>query len=118
MFCNIIPRIHMQSKITLSCLLLTCVFPLTAADWRSFGRDPQRTSWSPQETDINPGNAGAMTLLWKAHVDNQPRELNGLTAPVAVEWVVTDQGMKEIVVVGGASDNLFALDAGTGKVLW
>ncbi len=37
---------------------------------------------------------------------------------MAVEWVVTDQGMKEIVVVGGASDNLFALDAGTGKVLW
>ena len=59
-----------------------------------------------------------MTLVWKAHLDNQPRELNGLTAAVAVEWVVTDQGMKEIVVVGGASDNLFALDAGTGKLLW
>jgi outer membrane protein assembly factor BamB len=108
----------MRFKITLSCLLLTCVFPLTAADWRSFGRDAQRTSWSPQETDINPGNAGAMTLLWKTHLDNQPRELNGLTAAVEVEWVVTDQGMKEIVVVGGASDNLFALEAGTGKLLW
>jgi outer membrane protein assembly factor BamB len=59
-----------------------------------------------------------MTLLWKTHLDNQPRELNSLTAAVAMEWVVTDQGMKEIVVVAGASDNLFALDAGTGKLLW
>ena len=108
----------MQLRIALPCLLVISACSSIAADWPSFGRDPQRTSWSPQETDINPGNAGAMTLLWKAHVDNQPRELNGLTAPVAVEWVVTDQGMKEIVVVGGASDNLFALDAGTGKVLW
>ncbi|HLM99135.1 MAG TPA: PQQ-binding-like beta-propeller repeat protein [Bryobacteraceae bacterium] len=103
---------------TLLPYLLISVSPLCAADWRSFGNDPQRTSWSPQETDINPANAGTMTLLWKTHLDNQPRELNSLTAAVAVEWVVTDQGMKEIVVVGGASDNLFALDAGTGKLLW
>lgn len=108
----------MQLKMTLPCLLLISVSSLMAADWPSFGRDPQRTSWSPQETDVNPGNAGAITLLWKTHLDNQPRELNGLTAAVAVEWVVTDQGMKEIVVVGGASDNLFTLDAGTGKLLW
>ena len=108
----------MKLKTVLPCLFLIAVLPLCGADWRSFGRDAQRTSWSPQETDINPGNAGSMTMLWKTHVDNQPRELNGLTAAVAVEWVVTDQGMKEIVVVGGASDNLFALDAGTGKLLW
>ena len=98
--------------------LLILAAPLSAADWRSFGNDPQRTSWSPQETDINPSNAGSMTLLWKTHLDSQPRELNSLTAPVTVEWVVTDQGMKEIVVVGGASDNLFAINAATGKLLW
>jgi len=59
-----------------------------------------------------------MTLLWKTHLDNEARELNGLTAAVEAEWVVTDQGMKEIVVLGGASDNLFALDAGSGQLLW
>jgi outer membrane protein assembly factor BamB len=59
-----------------------------------------------------------LTLLWKASLENQPRELNSLTAPVAAEWVVTPKGMKEIVVVGGASDNLFALDAETGTLLW
>ena len=108
----------MQFTTILTSLLLISVSSLPAADWRSFGHDPQRTSWNPQETDINATNAAAMTLLWKTHVDNQPRELNSLTAAVAVEWVVTDQGMKEIVIVGGSSDNLFAMDAGTGKLLW
>jgi len=109
--------IHMQSKIYLA-VLLASISPLPAADWLSFGVDAQRTSWSPQETDINRDNVKSMGLLWKTHLDNQPRELNSLTAAVAMEWVVTDKGMKEVAVVGGASDNVFALDASTGKLLW
>jgi len=93
-------------------------FALTAADWPSYGGGPQRTGWSPKETDINPENAKSMGLLWTQHIDNQSRELNGLTAPVAVEWIPTDQGMKEIVIVGGASDNLVAFEAATGKLMW
>ena len=91
---------------------------LIADNWLSYGHDPQRTAWSPKETDINRDNAKSITLLWKAHLDNQPRELNSLTAPVNVEWVTTDKGMAEIVIVGGASDNLFALDADSGKLIW
>src|SRR5579871_2701245 len=91
---------------------------LTAANWLSFGHDPQRTGWSPEENDVNRSNASNLTLLWQAHLDNQPRELSSLTAPVNVEWVTTDKGMAEIVIVGGASDNLFAIAASNGKLLW
>lgn len=109
----------MQTKIALALWVPLVFLPqLTAANWLSYGYDPQRTGWSPQETDINRANAQSITLLWKTHVDNQPRELNSLTAPVVVEWVTTDKGMAEIVIVGGASDNLFALDADNGKLLW
>ncbi len=109
----------MKNKISLAlCAPLVFFSHLIAANWLSYGHDPQRTGWSPQETDLNRDNAKSMTLLWKAHLDNQPRELNSLTAPVNVEWVTTDKGMAEIVIVGGASDNLFALDAGTGKLIW
>jgi outer membrane protein assembly factor BamB len=97
---------------------LGAVVPTYASDWLSFGGDPQRTGWAQGEKDINPSNAKDLTLLWKASLENQPRELNSLTAAVAAEWVVTPKGMKEIVVVGGASDNLFALDAETGTLLW
>ncbi|MFN7994083.1 MAG: PQQ-binding-like beta-propeller repeat protein [Bryobacteraceae bacterium] len=97
-------------------LLFVCSAP--ADDWLSYGHDAQRSGWSPRETDINRENAGSLTLLWKARLDNQPRELNSLTAPVVSEWVVTNKGMREIVIVGGASDNLFALEASTGKPIW
>jgi outer membrane protein assembly factor BamB len=92
--------------------------PLPGANWLTAGHDPQRTGWSPEETDINRDNAKSLTLLWKTHLDNEPREMNSLTSAVVVEWVVTDKGMKEFVVVGGASDHLFALDAVTGKLIW
>jgi outer membrane protein assembly factor BamB len=109
----------MKPKFALAlCVPIIFFSHLIAADWLTFGHDPQRTSWSPQETDINPDNAKSMTLLWKAHLDNQPRELNSLTAAVIAEWVVTDKGMAEIAIVGGASDNLFALNADNGKLLW
>ena len=100
------------------CVPLLFLSQLIAANWLSYGHDPQRTGWSPKETDINRDNAKSISLLWKAHLDNQPRELNSLTAPVNVEWVTTDKGMAEIVIVGGASDNLFALDADSGKLIW
>jgi outer membrane protein assembly factor BamB len=108
----------MRPRILLASCVPLLISHLIAANWLSYGNDPQRTGWSPQETDITRENAKSMTLLWKAHLDNQPRELNSLTAPVNVEWVTTDKGMAEIVIVGGASDNLFALTAETGKLLW
>lgn len=108
----------MHRKTTLFALTFLAGLPLMAADWPSYGRDPQRTGWSPEETEINSRTVRTMTLLWKAHLDNQARELNSLTAPVSAEWIITDQGMKEVLVVGGASDNLFALDAATGRLLW
>ncbi|MBZ5606755.1 MAG: PQQ-binding-like beta-propeller repeat protein [Acidobacteriia bacterium] len=92
--------------------------PVNASDWLTFGGDPQRTGWAQQEKDIDRKNAKDLALLWKAKLDNEARELTSLTAPVAAEWVVTPRGMKEIVVVGGASDNLFAMDASSGEILW
>ena len=109
----------MRNKLLLvACLAALLLTRLIAANWLSYGNDPQRTGWSPQETEINRDNAKSIGLLWKTHLENEPRELNSLTAAVAVEWVTTDKGMAEIVIVGGASDNLFALNAGNGKLLW
>jgi outer membrane protein assembly factor BamB len=108
----------MLQRIGVVALALSAVAMLSASSWLTYGGDPQRTGWAKDEKDINRKNAKDLVLLWKASLDNQPRELNSLTAPVAADWVATQSGMKEIVVVGGASDNLFALDAENGKVLW
>ncbi len=107
-----------MSRTWLLALSLWLLAPLTASDWLTFGGDPQRTGWAQQEKDIDRNNVKDLTLLWKAKLDNQARELNSMTAPVAAEWVVTPRGMKEIVVVGGASDNLYAIDAASGEIVW
>src|SRR5579871_5762238 len=100
------------------CLACGVIGPLHASDWFTFGGNPQRTGWAQGEKDIDRKNVKNLTQLWKASLENDPRELNSLTAPVAAEWVVTQSGMKEMVIVGGASDNLFAIDAESGKVVW
>ncbi len=49
---------------------------------------------------------------------NISKELNSLTAPLVIEKLVTPQGFKDAVIVAGASDNVYAIDVDTGKLLW
>jgi len=91
---------------------------IAAASWLTFGGDPQRSGWAKEETAISPDTVKGLQLLWKLKLDNQPKELNSLTAPVVINPVYTNQGAETYIVVGGSSDNLFVIDADTGKVAW
>ena len=59
-----------------------------------------------------------LELKWKIRLDNAPKELTSLTAPIVVDQVKTVRGIKEYVVVAGSSDTIFAIDADTGKLAW
>ena len=101
---------------TLACLaLLTGV---AHAEWPMFGADPQRTGWARGEKILNRENAGTLELKWKLQLDNFPKELTSLTPPVVADQIKTIKGIKEYVIVGGSSDNLYAIDADTGKLAW
>jgi outer membrane protein assembly factor BamB len=89
-----------------------------AGQWLTFGGNPQRDGWARDETTLTRDNVKSMKVIWKVHVNSELREMNGLTAPVVVENVLTLQGHKDIVVVAGASDTLDAVDIDTGKILW
>ncbi|MBM3776465.1 MAG: pyrrolo-quinoline quinone, partial [Acidobacteria bacterium] len=101
-------------------LLTILIFGLAcqAADWPTFGGDPQRTGWAKQETQLSKDTVKALALEWKLQLDNQSKELSSLTVPVVVEQVFTPRGVKDLVIIAGASDNLYAIDADTGKLLW
>lgn len=88
------------------------------ADWLTFGYDPQRTGWNRQENKISRANVKSLALEWKLQLDNVNKELNSLTVPLVIERVFTPRGVKDIVIVAGASDNLYAIDADSGKLLW
>jgi outer membrane protein assembly factor BamB len=89
-----------------------------AADWTTFGGDPQRTGWAKDETDLTKDTIKKLKLEWSLKLDNASKELNSLTAPVIHSQVITPRGFKEVVLIAGASDKVFAIDADTGKLLW
>src|SRR5579859_1498119 len=106
-------------SITLLALTLLCAGgPLTAGQWPMFGGNPQRDGWARDESVLTRDNVKSMKLLWKLRLENVPKELNSLTAPIIVENVLTAEGHKDFLVVAGASDTLDVVDLDTGKVRW
>jgi len=91
---------------------------LGAADWLTYGGDPQRTGWARNETKLTKDNVKSLAVQWRLKLDNVAKELNSLMTPLVVENVFTPRGVKDIVIVAGASDNLCAIDLDTGKLLW
>jgi len=102
-------------------LAMTFVFvcpSIRAADWPTFGHDPQRTGWADEEDSFNPENVPELKLLWKTQIKNEARSLTALTAPVVADGITTTKGVRNLVYVAGSSDNINALDAETGELIW
>lgn len=105
------PRLSSVVALALSC-------SVAAASWLTFGGDAQRDGWAKGETAISPDTAPKLQLLWKLKLENAPKALNSLTSPVVINPVYTNHGAETYVVIGGSSDNLFVVDADTGKLVW
>ncbi len=99
-------------------IVVLTVWPSTGADWLTYGADPQRTGYARGETKLSRETIKSLRLQWKLKLDDTAKELTSLTAPLVAEQVYTSRGVKDIVVVAGASDTLYAIDADTGKLLW
>jgi outer membrane protein assembly factor BamB len=89
-----------------------------AVDWTTHAGDSQRTAWQKNETKITRDSVKNFQLLWKLKLDNEPKALHSLMAPLVLGNLITDRGFKELAIVAGSSDNLFAIDADLGKVFW
>ena len=104
-------------RVPVLCFLLSSG-PVGAADWLTFGHDPRRSGWAIEERDLSPENAANLELKWKTRVKNEAKALTALTAPLVTTEVTTAQGIKTLVFVAGSSNNLHALDAQTGSIVW
>ncbi len=98
-------------------VILSCS-ALLGADWLTDGGNQARTAWQQDETIITKANVGEMELLWRMKLDNEPKQMHSLFPPLIAGRVETPDGPKEIALVAGSSDNLFAIDVDAGKVLW
>ena len=89
-----------------------------AADWRTYGADPQRTGWAINEKRLTKANVSKLKLEWSLKLDNAPIELYSLTVPLVSVNTITPKGFRDLVITAGSSDNLYAIDADTGKLEW
>ncbi len=88
------------------------------AEWPTDGKDKQRSGWQQEEHILTTSNVKNMTLLWKVKTGNEARALHALMPALIAANVMTASGSKQIVLVSGISDNLYAMDAADGTLLW
>ena len=91
---------------------------LWASDFLTEGVDPGRTGWVKDEKIFTTANVSGMKLLWKIKLNSKPREMHYLFAPLIAERVNTPQGVREMAVVAGVSDDLFGIDVASGELMW
>src|SRR5580693_2476231 len=97
--------------------VLTCGFAW-GADWLTDGGNAQRTAWQKDEHILTKENVKNLQILWKLQLDNKPKEMHSLFAPLIVSNVSTPEGKKQIAIEAGISDNVYAIDVEAGKILW
>src|SRR5258708_9499208 len=91
---------------------------LCACDFLAEGVDSGRTGWVKDEKVFTMANVGGMKLLWKLKLESTPRAMHNLFAPLVAEKVTTTQGVREIGIVAGVSDDMFGVDLATGQQIW
>ena len=91
---------------------------LLGADWASQSGNPQRDGWAQGETELVKANVPEIRLLYKTKLDNQSRGMTSLTSPIIVGNLITYLGFKEMMFLGGSSDNVYSIDAALNRPLW
>jgi len=99
------------------CVLLSGGVTL-AVDYLTEGGDAARTGWLREESIFTRENVRSTRLLWKVTLDTAPREMHNLFPPLIVEKAAMPGGLREVAVVAGVSNTLFAIDVAAGTILW
>lgn len=94
---------------------VTNVYFVTAQDqWVTWGGTPYRNSYNPNETTLTQSNVSGLQLLWQTQVGGVVTD----EPVIAANVTGTSQGTVDVLYVGDAHGHLYALNAGTGAVLW
>jgi outer membrane protein assembly factor BamB len=111
-------------RITKLLPVLLASFPLLThaqfgrGSWTTFGGDPQRTGWNKTEPDLTPETVKNLKLEWSVQLDSEAKALSNLTAPLVRASMATPRGVKDMVIVAGASNKVYVIDGDTGKIFW
>src|SRR2546430_13321794 len=102
------------------CALVTLspAYGQSTAEWLTSSADPARDAWQRGESKITMKNVRKLQLLWKTRVESKTMGMQSFREPLIVSGVKTADGARTVAMLAGASNDVFALDAETGKVIW
>lgn len=107
------------SRLLIIAFLCTTVASIaSSAEWTTDGGSQRRTAWQKDETTLSPSTVKDLKMIWKVKLDNQPREMHSLFPALIAERLRTSSGEKQVALVAGVSDNLYAIDVAAGTVIW
>jgi len=95
-----------------------CCAGLYGADWLTDGGNSQRTNWQRDEKLLSVSSAKDISLLWKIQLNSEPRQMHNLFPPLIIDKLNTPRGTRQVAIVAGVSDNLFAIDVEKGELIW
>ncbi len=107
----------MRTSLGVVAIGLGCILA-RGADWLTDGGNSQRTAWQKDEKIFSTSSVKDTRLLWKIKLDNQPRQMHSLFPPLIIGRLNTPAGPKQVLIEAGVSDNIYAIDVETGKLLW
>ncbi len=89
-----------------------------AAEWRTSSIDPQRDGWQRNESRLTTSTAKDIRLLWKVKTHNVSMGMQSFREPLIIAGVNTARGVKTIAILAGSSNDVYAIDADSGAMLW
>src|SRR5437764_1035160 len=108
----------------IGCLLVVTMVGLHSAlgqsgpEWTTGSGDPARDGWQRGESKITPRTAKDLRLLWKVKLAAKPMGMLSFREPLIVNGVKTAEGVRTVAILAGAANDVYAIDADNGKVVW
>jgi outer membrane protein assembly factor BamB len=90
----------------------------STSEWTTSSGDPARDAWQRGASTLTPDSVKNLQLLWKVKVANKPKGMLTFREPLIISGVKTNGGLKTLAILAGASNDVFAIDADTGAVVW
>jgi outer membrane protein assembly factor BamB len=88
------------------------------AEWLTGSADPARDAWQRGDSQFSSGTVKNTQLLWKLKVPIKTMGMQSFREPLILSGVQTSAGEKTVAILVGASNEVFAIDAASGTLLW
>ena len=90
----------------------------SVSEWLTSSGSAARDGWQRAGSKITTKNVGKLQLLWKVKVAAKTVGMQSFREPLIVTGVKTADGARTLAILAAAANDVFAIDAESGKVAW